>query len=265
LGRFAQADTIVTGASNQSNGTLKEVADNQYTALTTGYYETPVLQKLNQDNAFLLAKGGLLNLSREDKQRAHIVDVPYNTQTLDRYAYCLNSPIVYDDPSGHFSMTWEQWNSIYLLRLNAIIDPWQTSANWSRGLGTTFGVALFGIGLGALCLPSALGSIACGVAGSVIGYGLGYGLGDNLVDGSTLEELISLKAVINEAFSIANTTDESGNVVYGSVDVASTQAGNQMLLIISGYGANGTLKYQKRIYVSQKAAQHIINVFLKKQ
>jgi RHS repeat-associated protein len=100
LGRFAQADSIITGANNRSSATIKDVADNQYTALTTGYYETSILQKLNQDNAFLLAKGGLLNLTQKDKQQGHIVDVPLETQVLDRYAYTLNNPIKYIDPTG---------------------------------------------------------------------------------------------------------------------------------------------------------------------
>jgi len=101
LGRFAQADSIITGAGNQSGSTIGDVANNQYTALTTGYYEPAVIAKLNQDNAFLMAKGGLLNLTQQDRQKAHIVNVPSNSQAFDRYAYSSNNSLKYTDPTGY--------------------------------------------------------------------------------------------------------------------------------------------------------------------
>jgi RHS repeat-associated protein len=43
-----------------------------------------------------------------------IVQAPYNPQSLNRYSYCLNNPLRYTDPSGHF------WNEILEL-VNAFI------------------------------------------------------------------------------------------------------------------------------------------------
>jgi RHS repeat-associated protein len=38
-----------------------------------------------------------------------IVPDPYNPQSLNRYTYCLNNPLTYIDPSGHTSMTYDEW------------------------------------------------------------------------------------------------------------------------------------------------------------
>jgi RHS repeat-associated protein len=36
-----------------------------------------------------------------------IVSDPYNPQSLNRYAYCLNNPLIYTDPTGHYF--WESF------------------------------------------------------------------------------------------------------------------------------------------------------------
>lgn len=34
----------------------------------------------------------------------------YNPQSLNRYSYCINNPLIYTDPSGHFSLwDWMKW------------------------------------------------------------------------------------------------------------------------------------------------------------
>ena len=102
LGRFAQADTVVQGDNRKSNSTIAGVAETQYVPLTVQYSSEPaILNKLNADNAFLLSKGGLQNLSKKDRQKAKIVDVPLESQVLDRYAYSLNNPVRYNDPTGY--------------------------------------------------------------------------------------------------------------------------------------------------------------------
>jgi RHS repeat-associated protein len=48
-----------------------------------------------------------------------IVPSPYNPQSLNRYSYCLNNPLIYTDPSGHISiqyditdLTYDEWQAI---------------------------------------------------------------------------------------------------------------------------------------------------------
>jgi RHS repeat-associated protein len=40
-----------------------------------------------------------------------IVPNPYNPQSLNRYTYCHNNPLNYIDPSGHTSMTYDEWQA----------------------------------------------------------------------------------------------------------------------------------------------------------
>ena len=98
---MAQADTIVPGTGNGNAGSMSQVASQMYTALTVGYYESPVLAKLNRDNQIIQMYGGLLNMSEDDKQKTNIVDVPLNTQAFDRYSYTNNNPLRSIDPTGH--------------------------------------------------------------------------------------------------------------------------------------------------------------------
>jgi RHS repeat-associated protein len=43
-----------------------------------------------------------------------IVPEPYNPQSLNRYTYCLNNPLIYTDPSGHNVWSWitEEWRKV---------------------------------------------------------------------------------------------------------------------------------------------------------
>jgi hypothetical protein len=92
----------VVGENHSSAATMQHVAATMYTALTVGYYEQPVLDKLNADNAFIQGNGGsLLGLTAKEKREANIVDVPLSTQVFDRYAYSQNNPLIYTDPTGH--------------------------------------------------------------------------------------------------------------------------------------------------------------------
>jgi hypothetical protein len=101
LGRFAQADTVVPGAGGGNAASISNVADQMYTSLTTGYYETPIINKLNADDLFIQLHGGLLNLSEEDKQRENIVNVPLTALVFDRYSYVKNNSLKHTDPTGH--------------------------------------------------------------------------------------------------------------------------------------------------------------------
>jgi RHS repeat-associated protein len=93
IGRFISADTVVPG---NASGGMEGVA---VKPLTVGFHETQFLGKLNGENKL----GFWFQLSDRERQRAGEPWGPSNPQALNRYAYVLNNPLKYTDPSGHCS------------------------------------------------------------------------------------------------------------------------------------------------------------------
>ncbi len=91
LGRFIQPDPIIPsiGEGNTPNG-VGYVPQRNYSALVVDYHETQFLEQLNSEN----------NLKLQN-QKVQLPPVPKNVQAFDRYAYSLNNPVKYIDPSGH--------------------------------------------------------------------------------------------------------------------------------------------------------------------
>jgi len=64
-----------------------------------------------------------------------IVQAPYNPQSLNRYSYCLNNPLVYVDPSGHF---WE-WGEKFWDSLKGLLgQTWQAITDAFNIIGNGF-------------------------------------------------------------------------------------------------------------------------------
>jgi len=91
LNRFLSPDVIVpsTGEGNNPNA-VGYVASANYSALVVDYHENQFLEQLNRENR-----------NRQGDPNARLPGVPTNPLTLDRYAYSLNNPTQYVDPSGH--------------------------------------------------------------------------------------------------------------------------------------------------------------------
>jgi len=105
LGRFIQPDVIVPGENIFSVQYSHGASDIMFTALTTGYYEQSILDKLNTENWILQSSGGsLIHFSVSEKLEMGFVSVPINAQVFDRYSYSLNNPIKYVDTTGHFAV-----------------------------------------------------------------------------------------------------------------------------------------------------------------
>ena len=89
---------------------------------------------------------------------------------MNLYCYCLNNPISYCDPSGHFVIT------IGSIIIAALI----TSDNWRHYIGVTLGGAIAGFGIG-ICgaLGAAIGATAAGAAtlGFTLSGGAALGIG----------------------------------------------------------------------------------------
>jgi RHS repeat-associated protein len=102
LARFISPDSIVPGTSLGAGGALGTIGQEQNSLLTVDFHEGALLSGLNGDNALTLQKGYWFQLSGQDRrQRAREPWGPANPQALNRYAYVLDNPLRYTDPTGH--------------------------------------------------------------------------------------------------------------------------------------------------------------------
>ena len=94
LGRFISPDPIVPGTGEGGNpNAVGYLGASTYSALTIDYHENQLLDQLNQENR-----------TRLQNPDFRLPSVPTNSIAFDRYAYSLNNPIRYVDPSGHFAI-----------------------------------------------------------------------------------------------------------------------------------------------------------------
>ena len=116
LGRFIQADNIVPGAASGSGGgatTLGYDSKTRLTPLTVNLGEFAT--QVNAENREVLQFGAFFQWSSKTRQEHNVPMGPANPQALNRYAYCLNNPLRYVDPTGHSAwaiavrMNWEAW------------------------------------------------------------------------------------------------------------------------------------------------------------
>lgn len=106
LARFVSADSIVPGRIEGREDTSAQVGLDARAALrplTVDFHETDVLKGVSDEHALLLEKGFWFQLDEEVKQESPTKTAwgPRDPQALNRYAYALNNPVRYADPSGH--------------------------------------------------------------------------------------------------------------------------------------------------------------------
>ncbi len=92
------------------------------------------------------------------------VQAPDFTQNFNRYSYCLNNPLKFNDPNGEF------WHIVIGAAIGGIIN---LAANWNNIDNFWEGVAAFGIGAGAGALTAATGGAAAGTFMASTGASLG--------------------------------------------------------------------------------------------
>ena len=136
------------------------------------------------------------------------VQAPYNSQNYNRYAYCLNNPLKYTDPSGEF------WHIIIGAVVGGVINVathWKDIDNIWEGMGS------FALGAGAGAVTAATGGASSGffaTAGGALAVAGGTGAitaaGNGIInqsDGTTLRGLdwnvIGTNAAIGAASGLA--------------------------------------------------------------
>lgn len=73
------------------------------------FHEPGLIARLNQENQF----GPWFTLSAEQHQQLGSPWGPQNPQALNRYAYVLNNPLRWTDPSGHTKVSTPDGTSSY--------------------------------------------------------------------------------------------------------------------------------------------------------
>ena len=83
-----------------------------------------------------------------------------NTQNLNRYAYCMHSPLMYVDPDGEF------WHIIIGAAVGGIVN---LATNWKNIDGFWQGMAAFGAGAASGALTAAFGYAGALAGGAITG------------------------------------------------------------------------------------------------
>jgi len=102
LGRFLQADTIIPGAASGAGGgaaTLGYDSKTRLTPLTVNLGE--FVAQINVENREILQFGPFSQWDACTRREHNVPSGPVNPQALNRYAYVLNNPLRYIDPTGH--------------------------------------------------------------------------------------------------------------------------------------------------------------------
>jgi len=89
--RWTSPDPVIPGVGEGGNANAVGcLGDANYSPLTVDYHENQLLEQLNHENR-----------ARLQDPDFRLPPVPTNSIAFDRYAYSLNNPVRYTDPSGH--------------------------------------------------------------------------------------------------------------------------------------------------------------------
>lgn len=102
-----------------------------------------------------------------------IIQAPYDPQTLNRYSYCRNNPILYTDPSGHFFWVAAIIGAIVGAVLGGISAAQSGQEIWKGVLGGA--ISGFGAGFGNFYAAVAWGAFSGAGGAALSGGNIGMG------------------------------------------------------------------------------------------
>ncbi|WP_161668827.1 RHS repeat-associated core domain-containing protein [Kallotenue papyrolyticum] len=133
LGRFISADSVVPGAPD---GSMDGVA---LKPLTVDFHEPGFVNRLREEYQFTLDHGFWFQLDDAQREEAKEPWGPQNPQALNRYAYVLNNPLRYTDPTGHVGITIDNYGFTLHLSHEDVQHVFDIMTHW--GVGFTGAVA----------------------------------------------------------------------------------------------------------------------------
>ena len=124
------------GASSEGSGRTYAYSYSTMQTFYTQYYITSSEPSLIHMNGRAYAPGLQCFLSPDP-----VLQAPANAQSHHRYAYCLNNPLRYTDPSGYIhAPAVARWPEGYDPP-DHVDDPWGGGSGWARAMtsGMTYG------------------------------------------------------------------------------------------------------------------------------
>ncbi len=103
LARFVSADSVVPGVAEGKGGGAATLGLNEQarSMLTVDFHEPQFVKRLSDEHQFTLDHGFWFQLNGSKRNEAKDHWGPKNPQALNRYAYVLNNPLRYTDPTGY--------------------------------------------------------------------------------------------------------------------------------------------------------------------
>ena len=215
LGRFLQADSIIPGAASGVGGgaaTLGYEFQTRLTPLTVNLGE--FVTQINAENREILQFGFFFQWDARTRQEHNVPSGPANPQALNRYAYVLNNPLRYVDPTGHYLINSLnlQMTADQVADLLEELDFWIGLAEGATDLTTVLeymGLTLEVLALAGIALPQVTAPV-----GALLFFG-GKGLDFTVDDLKKLQ----LELVLATGAMRLNTTVHNG-AVYSSYKCA---------------------------------------------
>lgn len=103
LSRFVSPDSIVPGIADGKGGSAASVGMAQNHNLTVDFHESEFANEIKEEHTQIREKGFWFQRSEDERRDEKDSWGPLNPQTLNRYAYTLNNPVRYNDPTGHLA------------------------------------------------------------------------------------------------------------------------------------------------------------------
>ncbi len=134
-----------------------------------------------------------------------IVQAPFNPQSLNRYSYCINSPLMYVDPSGLISLDPRDWFSNGFDFLGDVFtDIWQSELfrMCARAVAFYYGGPLGTVGCNLLFGENLENSVKAGVTATITAAAF-YGAGEYIQHLQDVGQLADAAYVVSRGTQVA--------------------------------------------------------------